>query len=192
MKAARQACSDEVRARCALRVAHHLTAWSRFARASVLAGYMPLGSELDPMPALEWARARGAVIVWPRMSTGWVGPRLRFHWTRGPRDLRPGRFGVVEPAAECPEVPAQAVDLVLAPGLAFDRAGHRLGHGMGYYDELAPHLRQDPDGVLVGVGFSFQIVPRCPANAADAPVHWIASEAGLVPAGVRSRSAETR
>ena len=110
----------------------------------------------------------------------------RLGWCeRRPSDhLEAGPFGVSEPPRDRigPENPA-GIDLVLAPGLAFDRTGGRLGYGKGYYDRFLNELgfpRPDPGIkrvrpiVVLGLAFSLQIVDRIPREAWDIPLSgWI-------------------
>ena len=95
-------------------------------------------------------------------------------------DLRPGRFGVLEPGAECPVVPFSALDLVLVPGIAFDRAGNRLGRGRGFYDRM---LALSPDAVSCGVGFDGQVVARVPVEPHDVKLHRMWTPTGQILAG---------
>ena len=89
----------------------------------------------------------------------WVYPKVRGHdLTFHPGDqLHPGAHGILEPAEGSPEVPLHQIDAFLCPGLAFERSGHRLGRGRGFYDRLLAQAR--PDALKVGVCFPFQIVP---------------------------------
>lgn len=89
----------------------------------------------------------------------WVYPKVRgHHLTFHPGDqLHPGAHGILEPAEGSPEVPLHQIDAFLCPGLAFERSGHRLGRGRGFYDRLLAQAR--PDALKVGVCFPFQIVP---------------------------------
>ena len=73
-----------------------------------------------------------------------------------------------------------AIDLMILPGLAFDRQGHRLGYGGGYYDEAAGVLRAAGRGFLVGVAYDFQIVDHCPAGAGDVGVDCVVTEREVV------------
>ena len=106
----------------------------------------------------------GGTVVYPRVTA--ERPRLRFHRILDDGELELGAFGILEPSPSSPEVRIEALDVVLVPGLAFDLEGRRLGYGGGYYDEVAALLRAAGRGFLVGVGFDFQIVERCPADGA--------------------------
>jgi 5-formyltetrahydrofolate cyclo-ligase len=111
-------------------------------------------------------------VALPRVTA--MSPRLRFHSPTGP--LRPGRYGILEPDPDAPEVPAEEVDVFLVPGLAFDEAGGRLGFGGGYYDELGATVR----GLLVGIGFDFQLVERCPTGDGDVAIDCVVTDARVV------------
>ncbi len=101
----------------------------------------------------------------------------------GWEDLLPGRYGVLEPPSGRPGRALEDGDLVLVPGLAFDRSGHRLGRGGGYWDRTIPAIR--PEGlVLIGVGFAWQQVEQVPHGPDDRRVDALLSEAGLHRVGV--------
>jgi len=88
-----------------------------------------------------------------------------------------GRFNVLEPTS--PKwIKAQKIDLVLVPGLAFDRQGGRLGHGGGHYDQL---LAQESlrSACKVGLAFDFQIFNRLPLHAKDVRMDVVITESGI-------------
>jgi 5-formyltetrahydrofolate cyclo-ligase len=141
----------------------------------VVAGFVAKGAEIDPAAALDEVRRRGARVALPRVSDT-ARPRLRFHLARPGEPLVPGRFGIPEPDPAAPEVALGDVAVMIVPGLAFDAGGGRLGAGGGYYDELLAE-RTAPPPVLVGFGFDFQVVERCPAEARDRRVDWVVTDA---------------
>jgi 5-formyltetrahydrofolate cyclo-ligase len=88
-------------------------------------------------------------------------------------ELTPAWYGAREPARRVPVDPAD-VDLVVTPGLAFDRDGRRLGYGGGHYDRFLDRL--DPRGVRVGIGFAEQLVERVPAGPEDQRVNLVVTD----------------
>jgi 5-formyltetrahydrofolate cyclo-ligase len=141
-----------------------------------LSGYVAIRGELDPAGALEAARTAGFAVALPRIDTQWP-PRLRFHRTTGPADLCDGPHGLTEPLLSCPEVSVEEIDVMLVPGLAFDAAGRRLGHGGGYYDDAGRELlRRRPDALLIGFGYDFQVVETCPTDERDVAVDLVVTE----------------
>jgi 5-formyltetrahydrofolate cyclo-ligase len=86
-------------------------------------------------------------------------------------------FGTQEPAADRPEV---RPDIVLAPLLACDERGWRLGYGGGYYDRTLRRLRGDGAVLAVGVGYDEQVVAAVPHEDFDEPLDWIATDARLI------------
>jgi 5-formyltetrahydrofolate cyclo-ligase len=142
---------------------------------SVVAGYWPLQGELDPRPLLYAAATRGLRLAMPRMQG--KGLPLVFHsWMPG-EPLVPGPFRVMEPEAEAPLI---RPDLVLAPLLAFDRRGHRLGYGAGFYDRTLAALREGhPDLQAIGLAFAAQEVEAVPVDDADEPLDGVLTEVAL-------------
>lgn len=104
-------------------------------------------------------------------------------------DLRPGRYGLLEPPPEQPATALGDEDLVVLPGMAFDASGARLGRGSGYYDRTFRVAdRQGP--TLFGLAFACQLVERVPSGDHDRRVAAVASELGLL--RVRAASATRR
>jgi 5-formyltetrahydrofolate cyclo-ligase len=132
---------------------------------------MPIKAEVDLRPLLE---------QFPQKR--WLLPRIRpeenhrmdFH-PYDPARLVIHKFGMAEPAADLPVVPADEIELVLVPGLAYDRQGWRLGYGGGYYDRFLAGF----GGVSVGVTFHDLLLDTVPHSGYDLPVGWIVSETGL-------------
>lgn len=133
--------------------------------ARTVLSYQAMPEEIDPGPALERLRLLGVTIVFPRIEGPGV---LGLHVVEPDTVLLSGPFGLAEPPADAPTVEPSAVDVVLMPGVAFDRAGRRLGHGGGYFDRLIPQLRSDC--ILLGVAFDVQVVDEVPTEPHDARV----------------------
>lgn len=146
-----------------------LRRWPSYAAARTVATYLAFGSEADLGALLDDDR----VFVAPRVDPG-AGP-LGFHRLGGA--LRPHRMGMMEPAADAPRIDPTAIDLVLVPGLAFDRSGARLGHGAGYYDAWLPLLR--PGTPRVGVAHPDLVAGALPCEAHDVRMTHL-----LLPGGV--------
>jgi len=161
--------SDADRALLERSLAEHLT--SLFAGMSVVGGYCPLGSEINPLPAMEEARSVGAIAAYPCF----LNPAKPFRFIAGD-PLEPGPFGIMQPAKRHPVVEP---DLVLVPLIAIDGHGTRLGRGKGHYDRALLHLKKI-GARLVGVGWSMQRLGiTIPADDWDVPLDGFASQDGL-------------
>jgi 5-formyltetrahydrofolate cyclo-ligase len=161
--------SDADRALLERSLAEHLT--SLFAGMSVVGGYCPLGSEINPLPAMEEARSVGAIAAYPCF----LNPAKPFRFIAGD-PLEPGPFGIMQPAKRHPVVEP---DLVLVPLIAIDGHGTRLGRGKGHYDRALIHLKKI-GARLVGVGWSLQRLGiTIPADDWDVPLDGFASQNGL-------------
>ena len=140
-----------------------------FRRARTVLCYVALPYEVDTWSFLQRMLESGKRVVVPRVA----GRRLALSQVRDlTRDLAPGAFGVWEPKpAITRPVPRKALDVALVPGLAFDRRGHRLGHGGGYFDRLLASL--PPTTTTVGLCFRFQLLDRLPISSHDHAVQTV-------------------
>ena len=140
-----------------------------------IAGYWPLGDELDCRPALEALSRAGASVALPVVAG--QGEVLIFRaWSPGD-DLEEGPFGTKHPNARAPIVCAQ---ILLVPLIAFDLLGNRLGYGAGYYDRTVASFRAHGDVTVVGLAYDAQCVDAVPVDARDQPL-----DAVITPSGVR-------
>jgi 5-formyltetrahydrofolate cyclo-ligase len=179
----REVLSPEQRASLAATAAERFLELDEIRHAKTVAGFVSTRSEIDTHPLLEQLRKRGIEVVLPRVSTGLIPPRLRFHSAEHRSDFVFGIFGLLEPAATCPEVAAHDVDLFVVPGLAFDQRGFRVGYGGGYYDELTAYVRAHPDAAnarFIGFAFDFQLVEVCPAGEWDVPLDYVVTDERIV------------
>jgi 5-formyltetrahydrofolate cyclo-ligase len=172
--AARAALSPADRAERAALAAARLLAFPPLLQARTVGAYAPLGAELDPAPAVEGLRARGARIVYPRVRPG---TRVLAFAEAEPAALVKGPLGVLEPPPGSPGLEASALDALLIPGVAFSLDGLRLGRGGGYYDAT---LAAAPHAVRAALAFELQVVAALPAEAHDARVDALATEARLL------------
>ena len=138
---------------------------------AVVSGFWPIGREIDIRPLLHALHDRGNPVVLP--VTPKRGNPLTFRLWRPGDVLQPERFGTSRPVGE------EAVpDVLLVPLLAFDRRGHRLGYGAGFYDRTLAAL---PAGrYALGVAYAAQEVPEVPAGSTDIPLDAVATDRGLI------------
>jgi len=135
-----------------------------------VAGFWPIGSELDTRPLLHALAARQPVLLPLTPPPGGV---LRFRRWHPGTALAAGRGGTLEPV----EGEAAAPGFVLVPLLAFDRAGRRLGYGGGHYDRTLPTL---PGAGLLGIAYAAQQVAEVPAGPRDFRLPRIATDQGVI------------
>jgi 5-formyltetrahydrofolate cyclo-ligase len=142
---------------------------------ATVAGYWPLAGELDPRPGLDRLRARGHPLALPRLD-GREQPLLFLAWDAGDVLVK-GAFKLLEPE---PWRPVRVPDVVLAPLLAFDRRGGRLGYGKGFYDRTLRHLERAARRPLaIGLAFADQEVDDVPAGPDDVPLDGVITERAL-------------
>ena len=136
--------------------------------ASTVMMYCALPGEVDLTPLLG---VDGKRIVLPLVS----GNDLLLK-EYVPGSLVPGYAGIMEPSSNAPDVASDEIDLVLVPGVAFDRCGRRLGRGKGYYDRTLKSL----DCKKVGVAFSWQIVDAVPVDEWDLPMDILVVDGNVI------------
>ncbi len=143
-------------------------------RPKIVSGYWPIRSEVDSRGLLEQIAALGIALALPVIIER---RELRFCiWKPGDPLVAAG-FGTFEPGGDAPEVLPDAMVIPLA---GFDRSGHRLGYGKGYYDRAIASMKARGHlPVLIGLAFSVQEVPEIPAEAHDAKLDRIVTETAV-------------
>lgn len=184
MRALRRALSPAQRQQAALQLAAQVAALPLFSDAQHLAGYLAVDGELDPEPLLTQARRLGKQVYLPVLTERPETPLL-FAPSQPDSLFKPNRFGIPEPQVPFEAlVPAQRLDLVLTPLVAFDTRGNRLGMGGGYYDRTfafrrAPNPRLSPH--LLGLAYELQKLAELTAQPWDIPLDGIATERAFYP-----------
>ena len=151
----------------------HLSAVLAGYRGVALAGYMPIRTEIDPLPAMAEAAAYGRVGV-PVIQR--AGAALLFsQWVPGCA-LKDGPFGAKIPQVDQFFEP----EILIVPLVAFDRQGGRLGYGGGFYDRTLEALRQRRTTLAIGFAYSAQQADALPLEPTDQPLDMIVSECGVI------------
>jgi 5-formyltetrahydrofolate cyclo-ligase len=158
-----------------LRSAELVAETPEFERAEALILYAATPDEMPTRPLYELAVQAGKATIFPRCQ---AGQQLDFVLVEAWRRLAPGRFGLLEPEPGLPRAAVDVADLVIVPGVAFDRAGGRLGRGQGYYDRAFPTGKSAP--ALFGYAFDLQILDAVPMDSLDRRMDAIVSEAGIL------------
>jgi 5-formyltetrahydrofolate cyclo-ligase len=161
----------EQRRRMSEQICERATSLEMLADARVLGVYMPIRSEVDPLPIIDWAFARSFEVALPAIGDDDV---MVFRRYRHGDALVRSRFGTQKPPDAADEIDPH---VVVVPIIGFDRTGMRLGHGRGYYDRaLAALAARGRRPIQVGVAFSVQEVASIPAEGHDIPMDYIVTE----------------
>ena len=142
--------------------------------AQIVAVYWPLGDELDPIPLLRTLHSLGHKMVLPVML-GAGKPLIFRTWCPGDT-LQNANFGTLEPSNDKIELEP---DVILAPLLAFDSRGFRLGYGGGFYDRTLEELRKEKWVPVYGIAYAAQEMDQVIKGPYDQPLDGIVTESGV-------------
>jgi 5-formyltetrahydrofolate cyclo-ligase len=137
----------------------------------IVSGFMPMKTEINPLPLLRRLADAGAQLALPAIDARGK-PLIMRAWKIGD-ELKAGQWGIREPLPQAAQVDP---DILLVPLAAFDRAGHRIGYGAGYYDMTIHALRAKKKVVAIGIAFAAQEIPRVPATERDERLDLIMTE----------------
>ena len=171
--ARRDGLAVEAREQASRRIAEIVLALPEIATAALVSAYWPIRSEVDLRPLIGALRARGQAVALPQVTPGGLVFRLAAEGAA----LSPGGFGLSEPGPDSVIVEPR---VLLVPLAAFDRRGHRIGYGKGYYDRALARLDAPVRALALGIAFSAQETPRVPDGPHDRPLDAIVTEAGLI------------
>lgn len=150
------------------RVQEFLLGSREFKSAKIVGAYHAFGSEVRTDAIIEHAQALGKKIALPSVE----GNSLAFYELSSSKYLVKGRFGIMEPL---PFGPVDKIDLLIVPGIAFDKKGYRLGYGKGYYDKFLAKKKI----FAIGLGYSFQLLEKLPTGKYDKKLDAVATEGGI-------------
>jgi 5-formyltetrahydrofolate cyclo-ligase len=173
--AARDNLTPTLRASSSKRIVDQICSLATYKTARTVLGYLNFGSELAIEAWIRQALTDGKRVLLPRVNRATMLLEL-FEVKDIDSDVAAGAYGIREPVVErCERFEALGeIDLILMPGVAFDREGGRLGYGGGYFDKLLAHLPHRP--VLIAGAFAMQVVAEVPQEASDYKVDYLITE----------------
>jgi 5-formyltetrahydrofolate cyclo-ligase len=137
----------------------------------IVSGFMPLKSEINPLPLMRKLATAGARLALPAIDQR--GKPLIMRAFAFGDELDTGQWGIREPKPEAGEV---APDIMLVPLLAFDRNGNRIGYGAGYYDMTIAKYRATKPVIAIGIAYAAQEIAEVPVTERDARLDLVLTE----------------
>jgi 5-formyltetrahydrofolate cyclo-ligase len=141
------------------------------AKGTIVAGFMPMKTEINPLPLMRKLAEAGAQLALPAIA-GRGQPLVMRAYAFGD-ELARGQWGIREPKPDAAQVDP---DILIVPLAAFDRRGHRIGYGAGYYDMIIKALRAKKDITAVGIAFAAQEIREVPATPRDERLDFVLTE----------------
>jgi 5-formyltetrahydrofolate cyclo-ligase len=141
----------------------------------IVSGFMPMRSEINPLPLMRRLAAAGAQLALPVIQ-GRGKPLLMRAWSFG-APLEARQWGIKEPLNDAPVVDP---DILLVPLACFDRSGHRIGYGAGYFDKTIRAVRAKKKVTAVGLAFAAQEIDRVPATDFDERLDLVLTEREVI------------
>jgi 5-formyltetrahydrofolate cyclo-ligase len=153
---------------------------------TIVAGYMPFRSEIDPLPLMRELKRRGAVLALPHVTSYLpIGSEdshsvLSFHLCDidNADHFELNKWGLLEPRAD---LAVATPTILLVPLLGFDRQSNRIGYGKGFYDRTIAALKSQTSVTTIGLAFAQQEVEQIPTQPHDQRLDWIITQNGAYP-----------
>jgi len=146
-----------------------------FKQAYTILFYVSYDNEVHTHDMIKESMSNGKKVVVP--VTDKENKNLILSELKNWNDLTHGAYNILEPRSECIiEVALDSIDLIIVPGIGFDKHGHRIGHGMGYYDKLL----ESATIPSIGLAFFLQIIDKINVEKHDVPVHKIVTEKEVI------------
>lgn len=154
------------------KIGNNLLNLEKYKNSKTVMFFVSFNSEVNTHDMIRQALNNKTVIV-PKVVHKEIEPSVIIDFD----NLVPGnKFGIQEPIEEM-KIAYKNIDLVLVPGIVFDKEGHRIGYGFGYYDKF---LRKVPKAAKIGLAFDFQVLDKIPREMHDVPVDLIVTEERVV------------
>ncbi len=141
----------------------------------IVSGFSPMKTEINPFPLMRKLAGVSANLALPAIA-GRGKPLIMRAYAFGD-EFAHGQWGIREPKSDAPEV---FPDVLIVPLACFDRAGHRVGYGAGFYDMTIHRLRAMKTVVAIGIAFAAQEIPRVPATERDERLDLVLTEREVI------------
>jgi 5-formyltetrahydrofolate cyclo-ligase len=159
-------------------IQHRVMDLSQYKSAKIIGAYFPIGSEVRTEYLIESALNSQKVVLLPKVASNNITLSRVFKADIRDNKLVEGRFRILEPPRSSWYNAQKNIDLLIVPGIAFDKYGNRIGYGRGYYDRF---IKQKDFRLSIGLAFQFQVLddalPRCDF---DQKLHAIATERNVL------------
>lgn len=155
-----------------------------YRNADVIFAFVSFRSEVDTHRFISYAIEDKKTICVPKIRSKQRGMEL--FRIESLSDLEPGFFGVLEPKDTCPEANIGDIDLVLMPGMAFDREGGRVGYGGGFYDKFLVEMGRKVHSIALA--YDFQVLDEVPMDSRDIPIDGVITDKELILTSVHDTS----
>ena len=158
------------------RIAELFAGWPIYQQCRSVMFYVATADETATAGLIEDALHRGKQVYAPLLGTQYG--EMSAAAIKRPQDLVVGKYGLKMPPPDSATLAArESIDLIVVPGVAFDRTGNRLGMGAGYYDRFFSRTRHS---VRLGLAWECQVVAEAPYEPHDVRMHYLLTEAGLI------------
>ncbi|MGI6181560.1 MAG: 5-formyltetrahydrofolate cyclo-ligase [Agathobaculum sp.] len=150
-------------------IARRVLAHTAYRTAQVVFIYVATEAEIATQPIIAHALQTGKTVCVPRCG---AAGSMQAHRIAAIDELRPGAYGILEPDVQAERIPPEKIDLIVAPALACDRQGYRLGYGGGYYDRFL----SDTQAVSMALCAEERLIDCLPHEEFDCRCQWIITE----------------
>ena len=142
-----------------------------YKKSKVVMFFVSFNSEVNTHDMIKNSLKNKTVVI-PKLINKDIEPSVIIDFD----SLIAGKFGILEPI-EIMKIAYKNIDLILVPGIVFDKEGHRIGYGFGYYDKF---LRKAPKAIKIGLAFDFQVIDKIPREMHDMPVDLIVTDERVI------------
>ena len=155
-----------------IKIKENLFSLDEFKKSKVVMFYVSFNNEIYTHDMIKESLKSKTIVV-PKVANNEIEPSIIIDFDQ----LIPsGKFGILEPI-EAMKINPKNIQIVIVPAIAFDKNGHRIGYGLGYYDKF---LAKVPKALKIGLAFDFQVEEKLPTEGHDAPVDMIITDKEII------------
>lgn len=165
----RDGINDSIKKEWDINIFNKLVNSEIYKKARVIFAFVSFKSEVDTHQIINRALMDNKTVCVPKIRSKDKG--IEIYRINSLLELREGYHGILEPLDNCPAVESNDIDLILMPGVAFDRQGGRVGYGMGYYDGFLIRMNKNVD--KIALAYDFQVLDKVPMEERDIRINGI-------------------